>query len=484
MAFLDDVKGSPTVNVYGFSDQYEAIKDIPIGTCATAYDCPKTGQVYILLFGQALYFGDRMKASLICPNQIRAMGNKVADTPTMYNPTEQHGITLRDFESGDSFHIPLSMDGVISYMNTRKPTNDEIQDNGTLFYWATSEDEWDPKSQSFAINERNAQAKLLTSSDSDGLYNIKQRTTHRNVSAAIAIADDGRLFERILTNRKISSTRIGDSNVDGLAKEVQLLRVNGHTTNTILGMPIATGDPDKDEKITTASEINDTEMIDNEEILYNHNNGPTIVKADIAVAAVTIGDKQLAAEKLAERWGIGITTALKTLEVTTQKGLRKVTHPVQKRFKRQPYHRKRLAPGKWFSDTTFFTKKSIINGDTCAQLTTNGKGFSCFLPIKSKQSASDGLVYFINKIGIPEMLITDGSKEQGAENTWRTNWMTVVKKYNIEQTWIEPMSWWQNSAEREIGEVKRDIRRFTQKTKSPRRLWSFCGAYVVGKRKR
>ena len=200
MAFLDDVKGSPTVNVYGFSDDYKPIKGIPIGTCATAYDCPDSGRVYILLFGQALYFGDRMKASLICPNQIRAMGNTVADTPTMYDPTRQHGITLQDFESGDSFHIPLSMDGVISYVNTRIPTEDELQDNNTLFYLATSEDRCDPKSQSFAINERNAQAKLLTSKDLDELYNIKQRNKHRNVSSAISIADDGRLFERMLGN--------------------------------------------------------------------------------------------------------------------------------------------------------------------------------------------------------------------------------------------------------------------------------------------
>ena len=70
MAFLDDVKDSPTVNAYGFSDDYKPIKDIPIGTCATAYDCPDSGQVYILLFGQVLYFGDWMKASFICPNRV------------------------------------------------------------------------------------------------------------------------------------------------------------------------------------------------------------------------------------------------------------------------------------------------------------------------------------------------------------------------------------------------------------------------------
>ena len=132
------------------------------------------------------------------------------------------------------------MDGVISYVNTRIPTSVELQDNDTFFYWATSEDEWDPKSQSFAINERNAQAKLLTSKDPDELYNIKERNKYRNVSAAISIADDGRLFERMLSNRRISSTQVGDNYADGLAEEIQLLCVDEYTEDTILGVPIAT----------------------------------------------------------------------------------------------------------------------------------------------------------------------------------------------------------------------------------------------------
>ena len=105
-----------------------------------------------------------------------------------------------------------------------------------------------------------------------------------------------------------------------------------------------------------------------------------------------------------------------TIKTTTQKELRQFTHPVTKQFKRQPFHRKRLAPGKWNSDTTFFKKKSILNGDTCAQLTTDGAGFSLFFPLRTKANASNGLVNFIKYIGIPEFLIIDGSKE-GVQTT-------------------------------------------------------------------
>ena len=53
MIVLDDINGTtPTVEVSPFSNSYELIKGVPAGTCATASDCPNTGQIYIVLFGQ------------------------------------------------------------------------------------------------------------------------------------------------------------------------------------------------------------------------------------------------------------------------------------------------------------------------------------------------------------------------------------------------------------------------------------------------
>ena len=97
MLLLDDMeKITQFVDVAPFADSYEAIKNVPIGTCAAAYDCVKTGTVYILVFGQVLYFGDQLGASLVCPNQVRAAGNLVEDCPRQYDPSSQHGITVKD----------------------------------------------------------------------------------------------------------------------------------------------------------------------------------------------------------------------------------------------------------------------------------------------------------------------------------------------------------------------------------------------------
>jgi hypothetical protein len=43
-------------DVAGFHPTMDKIKDVPIRTCACAYDCA-TGETLILAFGQALWFG-------------------------------------------------------------------------------------------------------------------------------------------------------------------------------------------------------------------------------------------------------------------------------------------------------------------------------------------------------------------------------------------------------------------------------------------
>ena len=60
------------VDVVPFSEEYAPMTGIPIATCAAAWTNPENGQVFILVFHEILYFGNKLKNSLICPNQIRA----------------------------------------------------------------------------------------------------------------------------------------------------------------------------------------------------------------------------------------------------------------------------------------------------------------------------------------------------------------------------------------------------------------------------
>jgi hypothetical protein len=110
-----------TANVYPYNEDYKPEKSIPIGTVATLWDCPKTGQTYVLIIHEALYFGDKLPDTLLTPNQLQAHGLKVDKVPKQYDSKSNHSIS--SFPKPDrDVHIPLELSGVISGFETRKPT--------------------------------------------------------------------------------------------------------------------------------------------------------------------------------------------------------------------------------------------------------------------------------------------------------------------------------------------------------------------------
>jgi hypothetical protein len=131
------------VSVSPFSDSYEAIQDIPIATVATAWDDPATGEVVVLYINEALYFGDKMSHTLLCPNQLRSHGWTVQDMPKQFDAESAHAI----IDPTGTFRMPLEMSGMISYLPTRKPTEKEIET--CVSYDLTSDVPWEPYSPSF-----------------------------------------------------------------------------------------------------------------------------------------------------------------------------------------------------------------------------------------------------------------------------------------------------------------------------------------------
>jgi hypothetical protein len=81
----------------------------------------RSGYGYI---NKALYFGDKMSHTLLCPNQLRAYGWKVQDVPKQFDAESAHAI----IDPTGTFRMPLEMSGVISYLPTRKPTEKEDRD--------------------------------------------------------------------------------------------------------------------------------------------------------------------------------------------------------------------------------------------------------------------------------------------------------------------------------------------------------------------
>ena len=178
-------------------------------------------------------------------------------------------------------------------------------------------------------------------------------------------------------------------------------------------------------------------------------------------------------EVLARRWGIGLDTAHRTLTATTQLGIRKVVHPVERRYRtRQAHLRFPTLNTRLYTDTMFAHHKSL-RGNKCAQVFTNGVGYDLFYPLKKESLAVEALNEVIRAVGVPKELVSDGAR---AEIYGKFG--DVAAEYRVKQRVTEPYSGWQNRAEAAIREIKRGIQRASQRARSPKRLWDYCGEWV------
>jgi hypothetical protein len=199
-----------------FSDSYEAIKDVPIATVATAWDDPATGQVIVLYIHEALYFGDKMSHTLLCSNQLRVNGWKVQDVPKQVNAESAHAI----IDPTGTFRMPLEMSGVISFLPTRRPTDKELET--CVSYDLTSDVPWEPYSPSFREREQRTAAgtasEAATSADTTDPASMEAALSSYVASSHMDVNpfDDGYLLERLIdsvqltddgTQRMIASVR-------------------------------------------------------------------------------------------------------------------------------------------------------------------------------------------------------------------------------------------------------------------------------------
>ncbi len=171
------------VNISAFTDIHATFNNIPIVTAATAYDDPESGVTYILILHQTIYMGNKISNTLLCPNQLRSHGIVVDDIPLHLAPASQpstHSIYCQE----DNLRLPLQLKWVISLLETRTPTRDEL----ATCKWVTitSESIWDPHSDSFAYNENLAtqHESLLPTKRDRTIYslNTEQMTSYNELS--------------------------------------------------------------------------------------------------------------------------------------------------------------------------------------------------------------------------------------------------------------------------------------------------------------
>lgn len=438
--------------VHSFSEESCPFRDIPIGSVATAWVDPNTSETWVLVFHEALYFGDRLNHSLLCPNQLRAHGVTVKDTPMMFDKESPHEIRSDD---GD-LTIPLRLNGVMSLFDTHKPSEKELAECRRVEL--TSDLPWNPYDPRFAKQEDAAQYK-----------------SRHGVSAVHQNGDEGesRTLDEFF-NEFLAAVEPQD--VDDL--------------NTML------------ETLSTEQVL---ELLDEDEVTQRYVSAVNISYEDCAVqlmdgrgdpedlSSVPIGDveRKLSAtvkerspaitkELLAQRWGIGLNTAHRTLNTTTQRGVRTFLHPSDRRVPtRQPHLVFPTIRKKMYTDTSFAKVKSIRQ-NTCAQDWTDGKGYTLFYPMKSKSEAYTTIPKMVHDMNaIPHIIVSDGAKEESSQR-----WSKELRLLRAIQHFTEPYSQWQNRAEADIREIKKLIRKFTRRTGSPKRLWDYLGQYVAALRRK
>jgi len=161
-----------TCNVQPSSADLGTATNIPTVDGALAYDCPYSGQVYILLVRNALHIPS-MDHNLVPPFILRAGGVKINDVPKIHCESpgvEDHCISFE----GSDLRIPLQLNGIFSYFHSRIPTLKELHECEKIFLTPDSND-WNPHCSSY---ERNERAML----DYEGnMSEPDRRTSHRVV---------------------------------------------------------------------------------------------------------------------------------------------------------------------------------------------------------------------------------------------------------------------------------------------------------------
>jgi hypothetical protein len=182
----------------------------------------------------------------------------------------------------------------------------------------------------------------------------------------------------------------------------------------------------------------------------------------------------ISADNLASIWGIGLDAAKATLNVTTQSFIRQGVKPMEQRYRtahRQFFYDQ--LNDRFYADVMFSTHKSL-SGNTCATVFVNGSKCSYVQPMEKKSETPEALQNFYDDIGVPNHLHTDG----GGEFTGK-RWKKVRITGGIcKQTTTEPHSPWQNAAEMEIKELKKQVARLMKRSRCSPRLWDYAITYV------
>jgi hypothetical protein len=125
----------------------------------------------------------------------------------------------------------------------------------------------------------------------------------------------------------------------------------------------------------------------------------------ISVAYSSEQDKKVTAADLVKKWDIGLKAAEKTVQVTTQLGVKTTDNPrLNRRFLTNDHNMRYRRLGiDMYTDTLFASEKSK-RGNKAAQVYGTSFGWSRAYGMKSKGEAHESYSILCSKVGVPDII--------------------------------------------------------------------------------
>jgi Reverse transcriptase (RNA-dependent DNA polymerase) len=400
-----------TADVYAYDTSIRPIENVPIVTGATAYDDVTSGRTYILVFNEALYYGEKLDHTLINPNQVRSYGIPFWDSP--FDPTRSLSIDVND-----DLQIPMRTVGTKLLFTTRVPTADELATCEHIHM--TSALPWNP-----------AEVLMLQATTQGG-------STHPWKHQIATVDSTYKRYEYV-------DSGSDDALMDAIDPSLVRLGERLHA--------------------------NHQRSIAQVDTVYDH--------IDIPGRRTFVSDERhskINAEALAEKFGISIPRAQRTLRVTTQRGVRSAILPISRRYRADRMFSVKRLNGKFATDTAYGKVKSL-RGNVGSQVFSHKCGFKVCYPLQkvNGNSVGDSLTQFISDYGAPERLTFDGASVQTGP---KTRFMDAIRRYEIKYHVSGPRRPNENPAEQGIHDLKKRWYRLMLKKKVPPRLWDYGFTWV------
>ena len=344
-----------TADVYAYDTSIKPIENVPIVSGATAYDDPASGKTFILVFNESLYYGDCLDHTLINPNQVRAFGIPFWDNP--YDTARSLSIDV-----DADLHIPLRATGTKLMFRSRVPTTSEL--SSCEHIQMTSSHQWNP-----------TEVSMLQATHQGG--HVSRPPWKRLVATVDST------YERY----EYIDPDSDDAWMDSI--DPSLVRL-GERLNEV--------------QRRSCAQV---------ETVYDH--------VDIPARRTFVSDERhvkVTAEMLADRFGISVPRAQRTLRVTTQRDVRSAILPISRRYRADRMFSVKRLNGKFATDTAYGKVKSL-RGNIGSQLYSHKCGFKACYPLQKidGNSVGDTLTQFISDYGVPERLTFDGALVQTGPTT-------------------------------------------------------------------